>query len=361
MKVTAIEAVPYALPFREPYLTARGRLERREMVLVRIRTATGIDGLGEAVAMSLRGGADSATLTREITELAAPQLVGTEVDPHAVRAEAVPARISPAASAAVEIARLDLAAKLADAPLWRTLGAESAQPVPCNATLVAGPPAAVAADAERWAERGFETFKLKVGVPGDVGQVQAVRGAVGSRARLRVDANGVWTPQEAVLRLTAMERHGIELAEQPAGDLEDLAAVRNQTAIPIAADESVVDADDARRAVELGACQLATLKLAKVGGIGAARAIAGVLPVYMSSALDGPVGIAAAAHLAQVLRPAAPWAALAHGLATQLLFADTIASVECEVRGAVLHLPDGPGLGVEIDEGALDRCRIQLP
>src|SRR5215204_460343 len=55
----------------------------------------------------------------------------------------------------------------------------------------------------------FEKYKLKVGVPGDVGQVEAVRGAAGSRARLRVDANGVWTPQEAVLRLTAMERHGI--------------------------------------------------------------------------------------------------------------------------------------------------------
>jgi L-alanine-DL-glutamate epimerase-like enolase superfamily enzyme len=358
MKVTAVEAVPYALPFREPYVTARGRLERREMVLVRIRTDGGIEGLGEAVAMSLRGGADSATLTREITELAAPQLVGSGVDPHPQRAAAVPVRISAAASAALEIARLDLAAKLADAPLWRTLGAESAQPVPCNATLVAGPPATVAADAERWAERGFATFKLKVGVPGDVGQVEAVRGAVGPRARLRVDANGVWTPREAVIRLTAMERHGIELAEQPAGDLEDLAAVRNQTAVPIAADESVVDAHDARRAIELGACQLATVKLAKVGGIGPARAIAGVLPIYLSSALDGPVGIAAAAHVAQVLRPAAPRAGLAQGLATQLLFSDTIASVECEVRDGHLHPPAGPGLGVEIDESALKRHRI---
>ena len=173
-----------------------------------------------------------------------------------------------------------------------------------------------------------------------------------------MDANGVWTPQDAVLRLTAMERHGIELAEQPAADLEDLAVVHNQTAIPIAADESVNSADDARRATELGACQLATVKLAKVGGITPARGIAGELPVYLSSALDGPVGIAAAAHLAQVLRPAAPWAGLAHGLATQLLFADTIASVECDLRGDLLHLPQGPGLGVEIDEAALKRNRI---
>ena len=355
MRVTAVEAVPYALPFRKPYVTARGRLERRELVLVRLRADGGLEGLGEAVSMSLRGGADAASLARQIRELAEPAVLGLEV-----AADARPAfgGLSPAAAAALEVALLDLAAKAAEMPLWRVLGAESAEAVTCNATLVAGPPAAVAADAGRWAERGFATFKLKVGVPGDVGQVQAVREALGHRARLRVDANGVWTPEDAVLRLTAMERHGIELAEQPAADLEDLAAVRNQTAIPIAADESVNGPDDARRATELGACQLATVKLAKVGGITPARAIAAELPVYLSSALDGPVGIAAAAHLCQVLRPTHPWAGLAHGLATQLLFADTIASVQCDLRDDLLHLPDGPGLGVEIDDAALERNRI---
>jgi o-succinylbenzoate synthase len=355
MKVAAVEAVPFSLPFREPYVTARGRLEQREMVLVRLRTDEGVEGLGEAVAMSLRAGANAAGLAREVRELARPELVGITVP-----AELPPAltSLSPAAAAAVEVALLDLTAKAAEVPLWRSLGADSVQPVRCNATLVAGPPATVAADAERWAERGFATFKLKVGVPGDVGQVEAVRAAVGPRARLRVDANGVWTPQDAMLRLTAMERHGIELAEQPAADLEDLAAVRNQTAIPIAADESINSADEARHAIELGACQLATVKLAKVGGITPARAIAAALPTYLSSALDGPVGIAAAAHLAQVLRFAAPWAGLAHGLATQLLFGDTIASVECELHGDLLHLPDGPGVGVQLDEAALERNRI---
>ena len=355
MKVSAVEAVPYALPFREPYDTARGRLERREMVLLRLRTDEGLEGLGEAVAMSLRGDSDAASLAREIRDVAVSRLVGLEVpaDPPLLVEP-----LSPAAAAAVEVALLDLAAKAAEVPLWRALGAASAEPITCNATLVAAPPAAVAADAERWAGRGFETFKLKVGVPGDVGQVEAVRKAAGPRARLRVDANGVWTPQDAVLRLTAMERYGVELAEQPAADLEDLAAVRNQTAIPIAADESVNSPDDARRATELGACQLATVKLAKVGGPTPARAIAEELPVYLSSALDGPVGIAAAAHVAQVLRPAVPWSTLAHGLATQLLFADTIASVECDLRGDLLHLPLGPGLGVEIDEAALERNRI---
>jgi len=357
MRIVGVDAVPYALPFSEPYVTARGRLERREMVLVRLRTDEGVDGLGEAVAMSLRGGADTGALAREIADVGASRLVGTEV--RTGLPEPPPANgLSPPARAAVEIAALDLAARLADVPLWRLVGAQAYEPVSCNATLVAGPPAAVAAAAQRWASRGFQTFKLKVGVPGDVGQVEAVREAVGPEARLRVDANGVWTPQEAVLRLTAMERHGIELAEQPASDLEDLASVRNQTAIPIAADESVNTVEDARRALELGACQLATVKLSKVGGIGPTSQIAAELPVYVSSALDGPIGIAAAAHAAQALRRDPPWDRLAHGLATQLLFADTIAATECEVRDGLLHVPPGPGLGVEIDETALERCRI---
>src|SRR5215216_923105 len=350
MRLAAVEAVPYALPFRKPYVTARGRLVRRELVLTRLRTGDGLEGFGEAVAMSLRGGADAAALAHEVTEIAAPALVGREIG---AGLPEPPAGLSPPVRAALEIAGLDLAAKLEEVPLWRLLGADTYEPVVCNATLVAGPPAAVAADAERWGTRGFQTFKLKVGVPGDVGQVEAVRDAVGPEARLRVDANGVWAPQEAVLRLTAMERHGIELAEQPSGDLEDLAVVRNQTAIPIAADESVNGVDDARRATELGACQLA-----KVGGIRPARGIAAELPVYLSSALDGPVGIAAAAHVAQVLRDAAPGASLAQGLATRLLFADTIASVECEIRDGLLHVPDGPGLGIEIDPSALERYRI---
>jgi muconate cycloisomerase len=357
VRVTALEAIPYALSFWDPYVTARGRLDRREMVLVRLRSDTGAEGLGEAVPLSLRGGTPLRTVEAEVRERAAGAIVGREIEDLPL-AGGVVTELSAPASAAIETAILDLRAKSAEVPVWRLLGARSAEAVPCNATLVAGPPAAVAADAQRWAEWGFETFKLKVGVPGDVGQVEAVRTAVGDRARLRVDANGVWTPQEAVLRLTAMERHGIELAEQPAADLEDLAAVRNQTAIPIAADESVADADDARRATELGACQLATVKLAKVGGIGPARAIAAQLPVYLSSALDGPVGIAAAAHLAQALRAAGPWAGLAQGLATELLFDGTIASVACEVHDGHLHLPEGPGLGVEIDESALERHRI---
>jgi L-alanine-DL-glutamate epimerase-like enolase superfamily enzyme len=173
-----------------------------------------------------------------------------------------------------------------------------------------------------------------------------------------VDANGAWSPAEAVTKLGALERVGIELAEQPGSDLQDLRLVRRETAIPIAADESITSAEDAARAVELGACDLATVKLSKVGGIAPALAIAGRLPVYLSSALDGPVGIAAAGHAALALAGTGGDAGIAHGLATQLLFAESVAVVEATVDRGCLRLPGGPGLGVVIDEAALARRRL---
>ncbi len=95
-----------------------------------------------------------------------------------------------------------------------------------------------------------------------------------------------------------------------------------------------------------------------MGGIGTAGAIAARLPTYLSSALDGPVGIAAAAHAAQAIYRNAEDPGLAHGLATQELFAETVATRECEVRDGQLHLPEGDGLGVELDEDALEHHRV---
>jgi L-alanine-DL-glutamate epimerase-like enolase superfamily enzyme len=150
----------------------------------------------------------------------------------------------------------------------------------------------------------------------------------------------------------------VELVEQPVAELRELAEVTASVSIPVAADESVERGKDARRAAAAHACDLATVKLAKVGGVGEANGISGHLPIYLSSALDGPLGIAAAAHAAQALRFEGPAADLAHGLATQLLFAETIAARESSLDRDLLSPPPGPGLGVEIDERALEKHRI---
>jgi len=351
MKIASVEVIPYALPFRAHYVTARGQLDRREMVLLRLRSHDGLVGLGEAVPLSMRGGT---ALTRVVKEL---ERLGERdsLDEATLSGEAV-ALSAPARCAALT-ALLDLRGRRA-AP-GASPGSEPA-PVECNATLVAGEPAVVAADALAWAEDGFKTFKLKLGVGADAGQVKAVREALGTEARIRVDANAAWDLETAKRTLRELEQFDIELAEQPVSTLEEAAEVSAATSIPIAGDESIESRADATRAVAMRAFELTGIKLSKVGGPEAAIEIAEVLPSFITSALDGPVGIAAAAQVAQTLDAADRGGAhsLAHGLATQRLFSSTIASVECEVRDGMLYPPVGPGLGVEIDDSALAAHRI---
>jgi len=368
MKLVEVDLIPIALPFERPYVTARGTLERREMIVCRLLTDEGLVGLGEGVPLALRGGADLTAVGRairkgtrrlrraDLSDFAGEDATLAAVDAfiHTVAGRRIPAP----AKAAIEMAVFDLAGKASKRPLWSLLGAAEPTPVACNATLVAGEPEDVAADAERWAARGFDTFKLKVGTGDDVAQVRAVREAVGPDARIRVDANGSWGVDEALAILRLMEPLGIELVEQPVPTGSGMAAVTEALTINVAADETVSSTKDAERAKRARECDLATVKLAKVGGIGEANGIAQALPIYLSSALDGPLGIAAAAHAAQVLPSTGAATGLAHGLATQLLFADSPASRECRLDAGLLNVPDAPGLGVDLDDEALARLRI---
>lgn len=348
MRLASVEVLPYALPFREPYVTARGRLDRREMVLLRLRDEEGRTGLGEAVPLSLRGGAALAEVVRELEDFAEMSHFlpdsGRKCDISGGGRYSAPARC------AISTALLDLQ------------GGEEAEPrpVPCNATLVAGEPAAVAEEALRWAAEGYGTFKLKLGAGDDVAQVTAVREALGPDAQIRIDANAAWDLETATWALAELEPLGIQLAEQPVAGVEESARLAARTAIPLAGDESIETAEDAERAAATGAFRLTGVKLCKVGGLAPGREIASRLPAYVTSSLDGPVGIAMAARLAAEIQ-STPWPAggeRAHGLATQRLFASTIASVESELVNGTLRPPPGPGLGVEIDEDALDAHRL---
>jgi o-succinylbenzoate synthase len=346
VRLRSVEVIPYALPFREPYVTARGVLTRREMVLLRLHDEEGAEGLGEAVPLSLRGAATLGEVAGELERLG--ELEQVEASELGAVLSSAPARC------AALTALADLRERRAGP------NAQNVAPIPCNATLVAGEPAAVAEAARRWWEDGYRTFKLKLGGGEDVEQVAAVRAALGPEAQLRVDANGAWDLATARRTLTELEPLGIQLAEQPVAMLNEAAELAREVAIPLAGDESIETREDAERAAASRAFALTGIKLSKVGGPAAAEAIAGVLPAYLSSALDGPVGIAAGGRAAAALE-GTPWPAggeRAHGLATQRLFASTIAAVECELRDGMLHPPPGPGLGVKIDEDALAAHRL---
>ncbi|MFC5728958.1 MULTISPECIES: o-succinylbenzoate synthase [Nocardioides] len=193
---------------------------------------------------------------------------------------------------------------------------------------------------------GCRTAKVKVAEPGqsladDQARVEAVRDALGPDGRIRVDANGAWSVDDAVAAIRLLDRAagGLEYVEQPSATVEELARVRRRADVPIAADESIRRAEDPFRVRDLRAADIAVLKVQPLGGVRACLRIADQigLPVVVSSALETSVGIAAGVALAAAL-PELPYAC---GLATvQLLTADVVAEPLLPVAGALpVHRP----------------------
>lgn len=360
MRIRSIETFSVGLPFKRRYVTAAGALERREMAILRLRSDAGATGHGDAVPLSLRGGPALAEVVADLEGPCRQALLSAEIDGAdgvaRVLGACAAAGAGPQALAATDAALLDLLGRELEVPAWRLLGADSSRSVRCNGTIGADDPGPAARRARELAAAGFESIKVKVGTKTDFERVEAVRHGCGDRVALRVDANGAWSEEEAAEALAVLAGAGLELAEQPCATAEETARLRPRTRVPLVLDESVATAADADRAERLGACDAVTLKLAKVGGIHAAIRVAARVPAYLSSALDSPIGIAAAAHAAQVL-PARGFAAgLAHGLATSGLFADNVARDEGMLGPEIV--PGGPGLGVEIDDDALERLSL---
>ncbi|MFL6027309.1 MAG: o-succinylbenzoate synthase [Friedmanniella sp.] len=246
-------------------------------------------------------------------------------------------------------------------PWWRAAveAAELGWPAPLRAEVPVNStvPALPAAAAHRLAlAAGCGTAKVKVAEPGqtlgdDVERVEAVRDALGPAGRVRVDANGAWTVDEAARALDALRRFDLEYVEQPCRTVEELAELRRRlarsgTSVLIAADESIRRAEDPYRVRDLAAADVAVLKVQPLGGVRACLEVAERigLPVVVSSALETSVGIRAGLALAAAL-PELPFAC---GLNTvSLLDHDLAVAPLVAVDGM---LPVGP---LELDGDAL--------
>lgn len=200
---------------------------------------------------------------------------------------------------------------------------------------------------------GCITAKVKVAEAGqvlfdDVARLEAVRDALGRSGRIRIDANGAWTPDDAAVAIKTLDdaAGGLEYVEQPCSTVEELVEVRRHIDVPVAADESIRLADDPHRVKKLGAADVAVLKVQPLGGVNACLRLAEQLnlPVVVSSAIETSVGLAAGLALAAAL-PDLPYAC---GLATHtLLAADVVHDPLSPVDGFIeLRRP-------EVDEEAL--------
>jgi L-Ala-D/L-Glu epimerase len=188
-------------------------------------------------------------------------------------------------------------------------------PVRTDVTVSLADAETMARDAAGRAQEGFDLLKLKVGgddVDLDVARVTRVAQAVGPDVSLRLDANQAWTAKTAIAVLDRLARAGVrpELVEQPvpAHDLDGMAAVARHGSVPVLADESVRSARDVLRVAEAGAADAVNLKLAKCGGLRAARdfiatANACGLEVVVGCMLEPAITVAVAATLAATLPP----------------------------------------------------------
>ena len=373
MKITAVRVDTLALTMEEPFVIASSAMDYGPCDLVRVETDEGLVGLGEACPAYEFTGETLWTVEDVIGEYLAPSVIGR--DPfeleaiHHVWDRELYTVGNQAARAAVEIALWDLQGKAAGRPLVDLIGGRSRESLPEVIAFGWDEPEALAAKTREMAAGGITIFKIKVGdLPErDEQRVAAVREAAGPRARITVDANqGWWDAKTAVRAIRALERSGIEFAEQPVrmDDLEAARFVREHVDVPIALDESVRGPREALACAKAGACDMFVVKLMKTGGVLNALKVNAIaeasgITVMMGNMGESSVALSAHFHLNLALGNAThcdadlPWrpGGMTH-------------DIGCGLRQEVVDgvsrvgVSGGPGLGVELLEENVERQRV---
>ena len=360
-RIAALSTVRLDIPLRQPIRMSFGTVRVQNVVLVRLRDADGVEGVGEA---SILGGPfwghESAEGVQACIEAyLAPALLGTTLDGLEALADRLGrlVRGNAAARAAVEMAALDLLGRRLGVPAVQLLGGPCRTELSVAWTLSTGSTAGDIAEGERaLAEQGHRRFKLKLGcdAAADTTRAAAVVAAFRGRATVVADVNGAWDEVTAARHLPALCEAGLEAIEQPLppGDLAGIARLRAGLGMDVVADEAVSGPDAAFRIASAGAASAIALKPNRDGGASATRRVAAIaaaagLGLYGGTALETSVGTAACAHLYAAL----PELRLGTELFGPLRLAnDIVVDDPFAVRDGMIVVPDGSGLGVTLDE-----------
>ena len=354
LEVAAVRRHLHRAPLRHPFVTAARRTEAVEYVVAEVELAGGTVGQGSAAETVAVTGEDAASILAALDGPLSAALRGargTIGELSARIAGAMPGATS--AKAALEVALHDAWARAAGRPLVELLGGSAVATMRNDMTVSLEEPATMAERAREAVAAGHEILKIKLGhdIAEDRERLAAVVEAAPS-ARLRLDANQGWLPDQAVEIITGFEADGlpVELVEQPvaAGDVEGLARVTAAVSLPIMADEAVWSAVDAHRLIEARACDLLNIKLAKTGGLRGAIEVAEAarragIDCMLGAMMEPRISITAAAHLA-----------LAHPAITMIdldppaWFASALPRGGIVQERGVLRLSGGPGLGLEL-------------
>ena len=367
MLIRRIEAIPIEVPLLQPLKMAVATVQARTCVVVRITTDDGVVGLGESVLARYFSGESLASATDLINNVYAAHLEG-EDPTRLARHRAMMRQISvhnSGARAAVEMALHDVVAKAAGLPLYQFYGGRSRESVPTIWHVPGGTPEEKAAQAAEKVAEGYPIVKVKVGgdVDLDLAATYAVRDAVGPDVLILPDANQGWDVADALryLRGVADARPGF--VEQPVSrhDIMGMSQLVAASPVTIAGDEGIFDAADLRTYLAMNAVGAVVAKLMKAAGpIGvremfAVADAAGIGVHFAGMAGQTSISAAHGAHLAL----AVPNLRFGSGISPQYL-ANDVCTERFLPRSGHLYPSDAPGVGVDIDEAALSRFRVDI-
>lgn len=352
-----------ALPLKEPFVTATGRVDVRRLIVVQA-WCDGVTGFGEASPLS------DPFYTEETTETAwhvlesylVPRVLGASWDsPAEIAARLSPVRRHFMAKAGLEGAAWDLYARVRGVSLARALGGTRSS-VPSGIAIgVQDDLDALVAKVRRALDAGYQRIKIKIKPGWDVEPVRALREQFGGFP-LMADANSSYTLADAG-RLRQLDAYRLMMIEQPLAwdDIVDHARLQQEIETPICLDESITSADAARQALELASCRVINIKPARVGGLAEAVRIHDLclergVPAWCGGMLESGIGRAHLVALASL-----PGFSLPGDIsASDRYWREEIVEPPFALApGGMINVPAGPGIGVAVDLQRLQRYTVR--
>jgi muconate cycloisomerase len=368
MKIVAIESFPVRIALKPAYwmITALGKHEESEYVVLRLRTDQGVDGAGEATATVRWSGETVWGVRGLLDKILTPLVVGMELDSKRPfeSIAAIDRKMDAAvahnwfAKSAIEMACWDALGKAAGQPVYELLGG-ACRPLAIPSRFSMGAydlPRARARAAELVAQ-GFDTVKVKVGFKAedDIARVRAVREVIGPQRKLVIDANTGWDADTAIYCVQQLKDCNLAVVEQPTpdGDYAALARVRRETGAVVMADDMCFNLVHAQELIRNNACDLISVYPGKNGGIRKSREIVEFAGKHgvgctIGSNLEFDIATAAMGHLI-VATPnlkVEDYPGDIHGPA---YYEQRIVKQPLSIAGPVTTITNQPGLGIDVD------------
>ena len=364
MKIAAIEAIPYSIPYRHPLHFASGSVHEADHVLVRVHTDDGVVGTADTPPRPYTYGETQKSIIAVVQDVFAPQLVGIDVfDREKIQAVMARTIHNQTAKGAVDIAVWDVIGKTVGQPVTKLLGGYT-DSLRVSHMLGFKPAKELLALALEFRETyGINTFKLKTGrrpLNLDIEAARVLREGLGEDAELYMDANRGWTANEAAEVLRRTSDLGLQFLEEPDDAREVLGRRRlvTNSPIPIAADESAANLGEAAREILTGGANLLSVKTARSGFTEAAKIVGMAegmgIDVYIGNQIDTQVGTVASVVFGAAFAHTAKRAA---ELSNYLDMTDDLLAQPLAITGGRIHVPEGPGAGTDVDDDKLAHYR----